>query len=230
LTENKSPLLKPVALIGLATVLGIVAGALAIYVIGPASVNAPIAEVATLSSDTDKACALTDAAKAKLNAAASGDVAAMIPVSEPRDMSALQFSGPDGIGMTMADFKGRTVLMNLWATWCVPCREEMPALNALQAKSGNASFEVVAVNVDSGEEEKRKAFLATQKIDALKDYHEPSMQLFNDLKRQGLAFGLPVTLLIGADGCLLSAMNGPANWSGDDALKFIAAAQEANVE
>jgi thiol-disulfide isomerase/thioredoxin len=160
-----------------------------------------------------------------LDAAATGDVAAMIPASEPRDLSLLTFNGPDGKPTNIGAFKGRTLLVNLWATWCVPCREEMAALNELQAKTGSEAFEVVAVNVDSGDTEKRKAFFEQQKIDALKEYFEPTMAFFNDLKRQGLAYGLPATLLIGPDGCLLSAMNGPANWSSDDAIKFVAAAQ-----
>ena len=137
----------------------------------------------------------------------------------------LAFNGPDGKQMSIADFKGRTVLLNLWATWCVPCREEMPALDALQAKAGDSAFEVVAVNVDTDATGKRERFLTETGIKSLKDYSEPTMALFNASKKQGLALGLPVTLLIGKDGCLLSAMNGPANWAGADALKLIETAK-----
>ncbi len=225
MSEHTSSKFKPSALLGLALALGVIAGIVAVYVKGAAPVHAPDAASVSEVSATDAACKISEANRATLDAAATGDVAAMIPASEPRDLSMLTFNGPDGAPMTLASFKGRTVLLNLWATWCVPCREEMAALNALQAKTGSATFEVVAVNVDSGGPEKRKAFLERQKIDALKDYSEPTMAFFNDLKRQGLAYGLPASLLIGPDGCLLSAMNGPANWSSDDAMKFIAAAQ-----
>ncbi|WP_163361123.1 TlpA family protein disulfide reductase, partial [Escherichia coli] len=68
----------------------------------------------------------------KIDAAATGAVAAMRGAEKPQSMSALSFTGPDGKPMRLADFKGKTVLVNLWATWCAPCREEMPALDALQ--------------------------------------------------------------------------------------------------
>ncbi|MGL4489280.1 MAG: thiol:disulfide interchange protein TlpA [Rhizobiaceae bacterium] len=225
MSEHKSSALKPLTLVGLALALGVIAGIVAVYVKGAASVHVPdVAAISELSAK-DTACQISDVNKAALDAAATGDVAAMLPAGQPRNLSSLAFVGPDDKPISMGAFKGRTVLMNLWATWCVPCREEMPALDALQAKAGGSSFEVVAINVDADAPEKRKAFLTETKIDALKDYSEPTISLFNDLKRQGLALGLPVTLLIGPNGCLLSAMNGPANWSGNDAVKFIAAAQ-----
>jgi thiol-disulfide isomerase/thioredoxin len=225
LSANKSSFIKPLAFLGLALALGVMAGIVAVYVKGQVSVHAPDVVAQNDVNANDARCKISDANKQALNTAASGDVAAMIPSSAPYDLSSLAFNSPEGVPITMADFKGRTVLMNFWATWCVPCREEMPALNALQAKSGSSAFEVVAINVDNGDPAKRKLFLEKEKIDALKDYHEPTLALFNDLKRRGLAFGLPVTLLIGTDGCLLSAMNGPANWSGADAQKLVAAAQ-----
>jgi thiol-disulfide isomerase/thioredoxin len=225
LSEHKLSTIKPLTLLGLALALGVIAGIIAVYVKGRAPVHAPDVVATSDVNERDAACKITDAKKALLNASAIGDVAAMIPASEPKDLSSLTFNGPDDQATTLSAFKDRTILLNLWATWCVPCREEMTALNALQAKSGSKTFEVVAINVDSGAPEKRKAFLEKEGINALKDYHEPTLTLFNDLKRQGLAFGLPVTLLIGADGCLLSAMNGPANWSSDDALKLIVTAQ-----
>ena len=126
--------------------------------------------------------------------------------------------------MTLADRSGKTVLLNLWATWCFPCREEMPALNALQKELGSDKFEVMAVNVDTGDDTKPKKFLAETGIDALGYYRDNTLSLFNELKTRGLALGLPVTLLIDADGCLLAHMNGPANWASDDAKKLIAAA------
>jgi thiol-disulfide isomerase/thioredoxin len=224
-SDRKSSALKPFALLGLALALGMIAGIVAVYVKETPSVHAPVIASAEEVSASDASCEISVANKALLDTAATGDVAAMLTASDPRDLSSLIFNGPDGKPISLSAFKGRTVLLNLWATWCVPCREEMPALNALQTKLGNAAFEVVAVNVDSGTPEKRMKFLQDEKIDALKDYHEPNLTLFNDLKRQGLALGLPVTLLIGRDGCLLSAMNGPANWSGNDAVKLVNAAQ-----
>ena len=119
---------------------------------------------------------------------------------------------------------GKTVLLNLWATWCFPCREEMPALDALQKEAGSDTFEVIAVNVDTGDDVKPKKFLVETGIDTLGYYRDNTLGLFNDLKKRGLALGLPVTLLIDSEGCLLAHMNGPADWAGEDARRLIAAA------
>lgn len=223
MSETEKPRTNLVKLVGLAVLAGALTGAAALYVNGGGPVHGGsktpvVAEAAS--------CPVNQAAQDAIAKAAVGDVAAMLPAGPPKSLAALAFSNPDGKPMTVADFKGRTVLMNLWATWCVPCREEMPALDALQAKAGDGAFEVVAVNVDAGDDtEKRKRFLTDTGIKALKDYAEPTMALFNATKKEGLALGLPVTLLIGKDGCLLAAMNGPANWAGADALKLIETAK-----
>jgi thiol-disulfide isomerase/thioredoxin len=113
------------------------------------------------------------------------------------------------------------VLVNLWATWCAPCRAEMPALDELQQKMGGDSFEVVAINVDTGDDAKPKAFLNEIKVSGLAYYSDHSMGAFNELKAKGLALGLPVTVLVDDEGCLLAHMNGPAEWSTPDAVRFI---------
>jgi thiol-disulfide isomerase/thioredoxin len=221
-TENKTDsnsAMKPLKLLAAAALLGAIAGAVAVYVKGGPSVHGgdEVAQVDTGAAQ----CTLDPALKDRLSKAATGDVAAMVPASPSKQLGALSFNGPDGKAMNINSFSGKTVLVNLWATWCVPCREEMPALNALQTKAGNGTFEVVTVNVDSNTGEKRSAFRKDKGIVALKDYFEPTMALFNAAKKEGLAFGLPVTMLIGPDGCLLAAMNGPANWAGNDALNLI---------
>src|SRR5690606_41587457 len=109
-------------------------------------------------------------------------------------------------------------------TWCVPCREEMPALNALEKELGSDRFEVVAVNIDTGDDEKPKAFLNETGVHELAYYRDASMGVVNTLQKEGLAFGLPVTLLMDDKGCLISAMNGPAAWDSEDAKALIGAA------
>ena len=217
MTETETPKPKsPMKIIAAALALGVLAGAAVLYVKGEGSGNAAVAEAG--------ACKVNEALAASLNEAAKGDVAAMLPTGEPQSLASLAFNGPDGKPKTLADFKGRTVLLNLWATWCVPCREEMPALNALQSSAGSEKFEVAAVNVDTGDDEKPKAFLSEIGVDKLAFYQEPTLSLFNDLKKRGLVLGLPVTLLVGPDGCLAAAMNGPAEWGGADARGFVDAA------
>ena len=145
----------------------------------------------------------------------------MLAAHPPRSLKSLAFNGPEGQPMSIADLGGKVVLMNLWATWCAPCREEMPALDALQAAKGSDGFEVVAVNVDRGDDEKPKAFLQETGIQSLGYYRDSSMKIFNDLKSQSLALGLPATLLIDEEGCLLAHMNGPAEWASPDAIRLI---------
>ena len=135
------------------------------------------------------------------------------------------FKDADGKPRTLADFKGRTVLLNLWATWCVPCRKEMPSLDALQAKLGGEDFQVVAVNVDTRNLDKPKACLQEVGVSRLGYFADPSMKIFQDLKAAGKAFGMPTTLLIDRNGCELGTLAGPAEWASDDAIRLIEAAR-----
>jgi thiol-disulfide isomerase/thioredoxin len=225
MAEEKKSMFPALRLILLALVAGALAGAVAVYVTSrPAGNNQAEAPAASVSEADVAACtAKADKAKA-LAASATGDVAAMLAADPPQSLKALAFNAPDGRPMTLADRSGKTVLLNLWATWCFPCREEMPALNALQKEIGSEKFEVMAVNVDTGDDAKPKKFLSETGIDTLGYYRDNTLSLFNELKTRGLALGLPVTLLIDGDGCLLAHMNGPANWASDDAKKLIAAA------
>jgi thiol-disulfide isomerase/thioredoxin len=216
-------------LILLAVMAGAVAGAVAVYVSETTSGNnEPQVPIAATADDASCA-AKADNAKA-LAAVAVGDVAAMLPANPPQSLKGLAFDGPDGKPMTLADRTGKTVLVNLWATWCAPCRAEMPALDALQKEMGSDRFEVVAINVDTGDAEKPKKFLAQTGVATLAQYRDATMGVFEDLKKRGLALGLPVTLLVDDQGCLLANMNGPAEWAGADAKKLIGAAlgEEAN--
>src|SRR5881394_1626553 len=97
----------------------------------------------------DPACrAAVDTAK-KIAPLARGEVAALTMASAPLKLPDLAFEDADGKPKKLSDWRGKTVLLNLWATWCVPCRREMPALDALQAKLGSGQFDVVAVNIDT---------------------------------------------------------------------------------
>ena len=157
-------------LIILAAIAGVVAGGVAVYVSGGYSGNNPGSVAA--GADGDAACAgKAEAAKA-IAASATGDVAAMLPADPPQSLRSLAFDGPDGKPMTLADRAGKTLLVNLWATWCAPCRAEMPALDALQAAKGGGDFEVVAINVDTGDDAKPKKFLADTGVKTLAYYRD----------------------------------------------------------
>ena len=149
---------------------------------------------------------------ATLKPLARGDLAALQVTSEPRRPPSFAFERPDGAKATLADFHGRAVLLNLWATWCAPCRAEMPALDRLQAAKGGPQFEVVAVNVDTARLEKRGAFLDSIGVKTLTRYADPSGDVFETMRKDGKALGLPVTLVIDKDGCELASVEGGAKW------------------
>jgi thiol-disulfide isomerase/thioredoxin len=167
-------------------------------------------------------CAVSTALAAKLAPLAKGDVAAVAIGAEPKPMPALAFSGPKG-PTDLAAFKGRTILLNLWATWCVPCREEMPALDRLQGEAGSPSFQVVTVNIDTSRPERPKAFFQEIAIKNLEFYSDSAAKTFQTLQQSGKVVGLPTTFLVGADSCLIGVLAGPAKWDGADALALIKA-------
>jgi thiol-disulfide isomerase/thioredoxin len=208
-------------LIVAALLAGALAGAVAVYVSESRSGNNAPAQAAVGDSKDDVACAAKGDRAKKVAASATGEVAALLPADPPQSLKSLAFNGPDGKPMTLADHAGKTVLLNLWATWCAPCRAEMPALDALQKEKGSDVFQVVAVNVDAGDDVKPKKFLSDTGVATLGYYRDSTMTLFNDLKTRGLALGLPVTMLIDGEGCLIAHMNGPAEWSGPDARRLV---------
>ncbi len=189
-------------------VLAIVAG---IYGIGQWSGNAGLAN----------ACPDTAARVAVLKGANVGEVAAFALEDQPVAIGDVAFSDGQGAERKLADWKGRTVLLNLWATWCVPCREEMPALKELQQALGGPKFEVVAVSIDIGDDSKPRKFYADNDLAGLAFHHDGSLAVFNALKKKGLAFGLPTSLLIDGDGCVMGKVAGPAEWASADAKNLI---------
>lgn len=153
-----------------------------------------------------------------------GEVAAVKVADEPRKLPELAFRDASGQPKSLADWRGRTVLLNLWATWCVPCRKEMPALDALQDKLGAPDFEVVAVNIDTRDPEKPKNWLQGVGVDHLAYYADANAKVFQDLKAVGKAIGMPTTLLVDPNGCEIASLAGPAEWASDDGLKLVRAA------
>jgi thiol-disulfide isomerase/thioredoxin len=158
---------------------------------------------------------------AKLAPLAKGELAALQVSSEPRRAIEIAFEREDGGKLTLAAFKGRAVLLNLWATWCIPCRAEMPALDRLQAAKGGPGFEVVAVNVDTAKLERRATFLDSVGVKSLARYADPSGDAFETLHKDGKALGLPVTLVIDKDGCELGAVEGGAKWDSAEAKALV---------
>ena len=200
----------------------VLAGVLAGIVVGLAGVYG----ITTLSRNDrgDKACRPAVALARKIAPLARGEVAAVNVAQSPLKVPDLTFEDASGKKLALADFKGKTVLLNLWATWCVPCRTEMPTLDALEKKLGSPDFQVVAVNIDTRDPDKPKQFLKQIGVHNLTYYTDSSAKTFQDLKAIGKAFGMPTTMLIDPHGCEIGTIAGPAEWASDDALKLIRAA------
>jgi thiol-disulfide isomerase/thioredoxin len=172
----------------------------------------------------DPACrAAVDTAK-RIAPLAQGEVAALTMASQPLKLPDLAFEDADGKPKKLSDWQGKTVLVNLWATWCVPCRKEMPALEGLQSKLKGPNFEVVAVNIDTRDPDKPRAFLKDANLTELGYFSDQKAKVFQDLKSIGRALGMPTSVLVDAKGCEIATIAGPAQWDSDDAVKLIRAA------
>src|SRR5258708_4281304 len=132
---------------------------------------------------------------------AHGEVAALTMATTPLRLPDLAFEDAEGKPRKLSEWRGKTVLVNLWATWCVPCRKEMPALDSLQAKLGGKDFEVVAVNIDTRDAEKPKNFLKEANLTRLGYYADSQAKAFQDLKSIGKALGMPTSILVDGQVC-----------------------------
>jgi thiol-disulfide isomerase/thioredoxin len=176
------------------------------------------------SAAGDPACrGAVDVAR-KLAPLAQGEVAALTMATAPLRLPDLAFEDAEGKPKKLSDWRGHTVLVNLWATWCVPCRKEMPALDNLQTRLGGPNFEVVAINIDTRDPEKPKNFLKEVNLTRLGYFSDQKAKVFQDLKAIGRALGMPTSVLVDGEGCEIATIAGPAEWDSDDAVKLIAAA------
>jgi thiol-disulfide isomerase/thioredoxin len=171
----------------------------------------------------DAACVPALETARRIAPLARGELAAINVADAARRVPALAFKDGAGADKTLADWRGRVVLLNLWATWCVPCRKEMPALAALQEKLGGPGFEVVAVNIDTRDADKPKAWLKDAGVTGLGYYADASAKVFQELKAAGKAIGMPTTLLVDGAGCEIASLAGPAEWGSADALALVRA-------
>ena len=204
---------RRIRLIAAAVAIGAVLGVAGVYGIGGLTRNAG-----------DPACRPTSDLARRIAPFAKGEVAAVTPAPKPLLIPDLTFKDASGAQKKLSDWRGRTVLLNLWATWCVPCRKEMPALDELQTKLGGKDFEVVAVNIDTRDLDKPKSWLKEAGITSLSYFSDEKAKVFQDLKLIGKAFGMPTSILIDAFGCEIGSIAGPAEWASDDALKLVRAA------
>jgi len=200
-----------------AAVLGAVTGLAAVYGIGGLQRNGTPGSV-------DPDCAPAVTAARRLQPLVHGEIAALTLSETPRRLPDLAFRDSAGKEVRLSDFRGREVLLNLWATWCVPCRKEMPALDRLQAQTDAKEFAIVAINIDTGDPAKPRRFLSDVGIKNLPIYEDPSTNVFQELKRIGRAVGLPTSILLDRNGCEIGYLAGPAEWSSEEARALVQAA------
>jgi len=152
-------------------------------------------------------------------ALASDGIGKFSVLKEPKPAPKLEFLDANEAKIGLENFRGKVVVMNLWATWCAPCREEMPSLDKLQARLGGPDMEVVAISVDRAGLTKSKAFLDDIGAKSLALYADPSMKI---LRLLGVP-GLPVTIVFDREGRELGRLLGTAEWDGPGAVALIRA-------
>ena len=152
-----------------------------------------------------------------------GEMARFVFKPAPEALPAFAFADGAGKERTMADWRGRVVLLNIWATWCLPCRKEMPGLERLQAELGSDRFEVVALSADRAGADASRRFLDQIKVTRLGLYVDQTVRVPSTLK----VVGMPATLLIDRQGREIGRLLGPAEWDSPEAMALIRAALAA---
>ena len=179
-------------------------------------VPALIAAVLGLASLADPGLAGSPAGELR-DLLAAGKFANFTFFDEPRPVSEVRFTDGEGRDLSLDRFRGKVVLLNLWATWCAPCRREMPALDRLQARLGGDDFEVLALAVDRGGAAKVKEFLDELGIERLGLYVDSTTRALRALG----AYGLPTTLLIDRDGNEVLRVIGATEWDGAEIVDLV---------
>ncbi len=141
----------------------------------------------------------------------------LVRLSAPKTLPDISFSDGNGSDHNVSEWKGKIVLVNLWATWCAPCKLEMPSLDRLQAKLGGADFTVLPISLDQTGPDKPRQFLAANKL--------TNLSLFLDSKKALIqnfgAPGLPLSVLLDRQGREIARLAGPAEWDSPQAQSII---------
>jgi thiol-disulfide isomerase/thioredoxin len=152
-----------------------------------------------------------------------GGFANYVEAKELKPVPAIRFMDASGRVMTLEDFRGRVVVLNLWATWCTPCVAEMPTLDRLQQQLGEEDAIVLALSIDRGGQEAVKEFYEKTGVSHLKVFVDPTMRAQSDI---GI-LGLPTTLIIDREGRERGRLVGPAEWDDAAAVDLVRRAMEA---
>jgi thiol-disulfide isomerase/thioredoxin len=161
-----------------------------------------------------------DSFSASISNDGNGKSLSMMPLNEtPRSIRPVSFMNAEGSNLDLSHWRGKFVLLNIWATWCAPCREEMPTLDSLQQQLGGPDFEVVALSIDRAGVGVIEKFFKEIDIKHLGIYVDQTMKASTDLG----AYGIPTTLLISPEGLEIGRLPGPATWDSPEMIAFLRA-------
>lgn len=152
-----------------------------------------------------------------LEAMREGDMKKLTFHSEPKAVSAEPFETESGAEMTLADYEGKVVLLNFWATWCAPCRKEMPMLSELQAELGGDDFEVVTLATGRNPPPAMKAFFEEIGVSNLPLHRDPRSKVAREMG----VLGLPITVIMDRDGQEIARLQGDAEWDSESAKAIL---------
>ena len=180
---------------------------IALTLYGAAALVASPALAADLSADQIAA----------LKEARQGDMKKLVIHKEPRPRLEKEFQTANGAAKTVSDFEGKIVVLNFWATWCPPCRKEMPYLDALQGEMGGDDFQVVALAMDRASVDKIREFYRSIEAENLKIYREPTLRIGTEAG----VLGMPITIILDRQGREVARLQGEAKWDGPEAKAII---------
>jgi len=199
----------------LGAIAGIIACVAAIYIVSGPNSNPQTGEPAAPQAQTEESS--RTAINKITRDMATGALSAFVVKPERRPMPGLVFFDGTGRQRSLSEWHGQVVLLNLWASWCAPCRKEMPSLAALQRRFGSKDFEVVAISVDRGGAKVAQQFLDETQSRLLRLYIDPSAKSIETIT----ALGLPATVLIDREGKEIGRLLGPADWTSPEAYRLI---------
>lgn len=149
----------------------------------------------------------------------AGDMKKLNFHATAKDVSTKTFTKDDGTEGTLADYKGQVILLNFWATWCAPCRHEMPMLSELQTELGGEDFQVVTLATGRNAPPAMKKFFQEIGVDNLPLHRDPKQAIARDMA----VLGLPITVILDTNGQEIARLRGDADWSSDNAKEILRA-------
>jgi thiol-disulfide isomerase/thioredoxin len=168
---------------------------------------------------------LSEATRAKVQALQTGDMKKLVLHPAPQAVAAAPYTTAEGKTARLSEHTGKIVLLNFWATWCAPCRKEMPMLAELQSELGGADFEVITLATGRNDPAAMARFFAEIGISNLPLHTDANSAVAREMG----VLGLPATVLIARDGTEVARLLGDADWASDSAkniLKALIAAKD----